>query len=355
MQKILVVNPFGIGDVLFTTPVLRSLKQKYPQSFIAYLCNSRSALVLKNNPFVDQIFFYSRGDFKIIKKKSNFKYLVQVFKAIIVLKKMKFDFVIDLSLVTQYSFIFWLIGIKKRYGFNYRNRGFFLTDKIDLSGFTDKHVVEYYRQLMFKAGIDKFRKHLDFFLNTEDLAWQQEFLQKNQINNNGLIVGIAPFGGISWGQNAENKQWPLERFAGVINRVIDKYNARVIIFGVKADLKAAKDLQNMIKTGKIISAVGCTDLRQLGALIKCLNLLISNDSGPMHIACALDIKIAAVYGPVDEKVYGPIGNPDNYAVITKDLACRPCYKNFRTKDCRTKKCLMQISEDNVFDAIERLL
>ncbi len=148
MKKFLIINPFGVGDVLFTTPVITSLKDKYPDSTIGYWCNERVKDIFADDPNIDKIFALSRGDLKRTYGNSRLEGIKRFLWLAFSIKKEKFDVVLDFSLDHRYSLLAKLLGIKKRIGFNYKNRGRFLTDKIDIDGYEDKHVVEYYLDLL---------------------------------------------------------------------------------------------------------------------------------------------------------------------------------------------------------------
>lgn len=354
-KKILIINPFGIGDVLFTTPVIRAVKKKFPASFLGYLCNRQVEPILKNNPNIDELFFYSRGDLKKIKKNSYFQYLKTLQEAFLRLKKINFDLAIDLSLVSQYSFMLWLIGVRQRVGFDYKKRGFFLNRKICLAGFRNKHVIEYYRDLLNYLEINAFEPKTEYFLDKSDEDWADNFLKKNKIVNGQALVGISAFGGASWGETAKNKQWPSERFAKVGKKIVERYNARIILFGLEKEKNEIDRLKQIIGENFVIDACGKTDLGQLASLLKRLNFFIANDSGPLHIASSLDVKTISVFGPVDEKVYGPLGSSQRHIVVSKELSCRPCYQDFKTPNCQNMQCLLQITEDDIFKKVEGLL
>ncbi len=355
MKRILVVNPFGIGDVLFTSPVIWALKKKYPDSFIAYLCNSQAAPLLQHNPAINELLFYSRGDFKKIKKQSYARYVGALGKAFTHLRSLKFDIAVDLSLTGHYVFAMWLAGIRQRWGFDYKKRGWLLTNKIILNGFKDKHVVDYYRDLLSQIGVNIFQKRLELYLGQDDIAWADNFLKPYSQSNAELLIGIAPFGGSSWGQDAAKKELPQDKYAEVLNKIIKPNKGRIILFGTEVDKEKTANLLSSISAERVINAVGKTTLGRLAALIKKCNLFIGNDSGPAHIACALGIKTIAIFGPVDESVYGPVGNNDGFKVICADISCRPCYKNFKKPECGKMDCLVNIKEGDILNAIERML
>ena len=129
-QKILLINPFGIGDVLFTTPLIKVIKENNPKNFLGYWCNERVKPILNNNHYIDKIFALSRGDLKKIFKKSKFKGIKATLNLFFAIKKEDFDIAVDFSLDHRYGLFSKLAGIKKRVGFDYKNRGRFLTEKI---------------------------------------------------------------------------------------------------------------------------------------------------------------------------------------------------------------------------------
>lgn len=351
-MKILIINPFGIGDVLFTTPVVRALKEKFPNSFIGYICNRSSAAVLVNNPDIDELFFYSRGDFKKIRRKSVWKYLIAFTKAIFKIRKLRFDIAVDLSMVMQYSLMLWLVGVPKRYGFDYMNRGRFLTDKIPVKGFANKHVVDYYFDLLKNMGIDNSKRSLKFYLSSDDKKWADDFLKAHNTSDNDLLVGIAPFGGLSWGSDAKNKQWPIDSFCSIARQIIEQYKVKVVLFGTEKDQAKAGAFDEFKGSDMFMNAVGKTTLGQLAAMIGKCKLFICNDSGPLHIACALDVKTVSIFGPVDENVYGPVGESRLHSIAHADIDCRPCYKNFQKPVCNTMDCLQSLSREKVLDIVE---
>ena len=161
-KRFLIINPFGIGDVLHTTPIIRALKVTYPDSFIAFWCNQRCAELLKNNPAINKIFPLSRGDLKKIYHQSKWAGIQNSLKLFLGLGKEKFDIALDFSLDHRYGLVTLLAGIKRRIGFDYKKRGKFLTDKITLKGYTDKHVVDYYWELLKPLDIKSKIYNLEF-------------------------------------------------------------------------------------------------------------------------------------------------------------------------------------------------
>jgi lipopolysaccharide heptosyltransferase II len=354
-MRILIVNPFGIGDVLFTTPIIRAVKEKYPDSFIGYWCNQRTADILKNNRNIDKIFALSRGDIKNISRYSKFKACARFLDLFFKLKKERFEVCFDFSLDHRYGLLAKLIGIKKRIGLDYKKRGRFLTHKITIDGFHLKHVVEYYLELLKFLQIEPRRVKLELYLDDNQQRKAKDLLYKCGIDADDLLIGVVCGGGASWGKDAILKHWPLENFASLIDRLIEELKAKVIILGDPTE-RAIADKMSLLIKNQVVDLVGKTTLEEFASLIGAVRLLVTNDGGPLHVAVALGVKTVSVFGPVDDAVYGPYPSSPDHVVINKCLPCRPCYQNFRIKECaRERECLTGITVSQVFNVIRGTL
>lgn len=374
MNKFLIINPFGIGDVLFTTPFLRALKENYPRSIIGYWCNERTKAILKGNFSVDKIYGMSRGDIKRIYKKSPFRRLLALINLIGKIRKEKFDIAFDFSLDTRYGLLSKFAGIKKRIGFDYKNRGRFLTDKIPLNGYSEKHIVEYYSDLLKFARIQPDSASLDLAVTDKTRKRASDIFNGEGIKSTDLLIGMAMGGGESWGKDAVYKQWPAKNFARLAEKLIKDLGARVLLLGSEDEKPLAEIVLGKMagKIGtvpkgdcpifpindgaSIVNLTGKIRLEELAAIMKELKLLVCNDGGPLHMAVALGVKTVSIFGPVDEKVYGPYPPSGDHVVIKKDLECSPCYRNFRFSGCSNdRKCLEDITVDEVYEKVRTLL
>lgn len=355
MRRFLFINPFGIGDVLFTTPVVRAIKDRYQNSLVGYWCNERVRDILVHNPYIDKIFALSRGDLKKIYKVSRLKGIRSFFKLLSEIKKGKFDTALDFSLDHRYALLSKILGIKRRIGFDYKNRGRFLTDKINLEGYTNKHVVEYYLDMLDMLDIEPRDNKLDLFVSQEENSQAKGTLSAYGINSRDLVVGIAPAGGMSWGKDAQYKHWPVRNFSQLADKLIKEINAKVLILASEEEKDIAQDMIKFM-SAEAINLAAKLDLRELAALINNLDLLIANDGGPLHMAVSLGINTVSLYGPVDDEVYGPYSQSDKHAVLKRYLSCRPCYNNFRFTGCHNNhSCLEDITSEEVFVAVKNLL
>ena len=350
-MKILIVNPFGIGDVLFSTPLISNLRIALPESYIGYICNIRTKDVLYGNSRINEIFVFEKDEYRNLWKQAKFKCIKKFIAFLIKIKKKRFDLAIDLSLGHQYSLFLWLIGIKKRIGYNYRNRGRFSTHRIDISGYNDKPIADYYLDLLKFLNIQPKKFPLTMNVSEKDKSWADEFFKANDLKEKGLIVGIIPAGGASWGEHFSYRHWPVENYARLGERLITGLNAKIIIFGDSSEADICRQVQNTLK-GNSVNACAKTSLKQFAACLAKCNLVICNDGGPLHVAVSQDVMTVSIFGPVDEKVYGPYSSTSKHIVVTKNMGCRPCYSRFKLPVCSSNRsCLTGLSVEEVFKLV----
>ncbi len=356
-KSVLIVNPFGIGDVLFTTPLVRAVRCAFPRSWLGYLCNRRTEPVLKHNPQLDVLVVYERDEWVQDWKTSPVEYFKQLGRIISRIKRERFDLLIDLSLGDRYSLFLALLGIRRRIGFDYRRRGRFLTERLTIDGYHTDHVVEYYRRLLRFIGIQLVDNALELRVSGEDQRWAQSWLDARGLIGTQRLVGIVPAGGVSWGIDAPFRRWSLEGFAAVGDALVERYGARVILFGESSDAPTCQTVARLMRHGAI-DVSGQTTLGRFMALLQRLELVISNDGGPLHLAVSLGVKTVSIYGPVDPVVYGPYP-PDasrHRVVYREELPCRPCYHQFRLPPCPYERaCLTTITPDEVIKACTDVL
>jgi len=356
VHKILIINPFGIGDVLFTTPLVSCLRRLYPDAFIGYVTNRRALPVVQSNPKINQVYVYDRDEFT----ENLIPRWVSFFKEI---RQAQFEVVFDLSLNATFGFFCMACGIPKRIGYDYRQRGRFLTDKILLKGYETKHVAEYYLDLL--GQLDPSARDVrddfptEFFIDHQHQQWAKDWMKAQGIDLKGKVIAVIPGGGASWGKDAQQKRWPLEQYVKLLDKIIAKSKAVVILLGDQKEQRLSQEITRQCSY-PVYDAVGTTSLFQMAALLQLCHLAIVNDGGPLHVAVAVGTKTVSIFGPVDPMVYGPyvgagIGAEDKHLAIVKGLACQPCYRQFRKAFCEHLGCLNHLTVDEVFNQIERLL
>ena len=353
LEKILIINIFGIGDVLFTTPLIENLKNFNSQMSIGYLCNRRAEPVLRTNPKIDKIFLYERDEFVAYAKKSKILYWKKIKDLIDEIRKEQYDTVLDVSMNGLTGFLSWAAGIKKRVGLNYKNRNPFLNRKIVFKGYEERHVVEYYLDLLRTLEIPITSNELKLYLESGDEAWVDQFLKNKGLNPSLPLMGIVPGGGASWGKEALYKRWPAESYSKLADKMVEKFNAQIILMGASEEKELCLTVAGGMKKPPVF-ACGETTISRFAALARRCRVNIVNDGGPLHVAVAVGAKTVSIFGPVDEKVYGPYPH-GNHQVVTKNLACRPCYRNFRRAACEHISCLKDISVEDVFNTVNEVM
>jgi lipopolysaccharide heptosyltransferase II len=351
-KRILIINPFGIGDVIFTMPVIESIKTKYPEAYIGYVCNIRTAPILFSNPNIDKVFIFERDEYRQLWQLSKAKAISKIWNLLRDVKKESFNIVLDFSMARDYGFFSMLSGIRRRIGYNYNKRGLFLTDKIPLkAGYCDKHVIDYHKQFLLLMDLDLPMDTMPkVYIAEEDDKKAQQILWSKDISLTDKYICIMPGAGASWGATAYRKQWPASKFAEVASMLVDESGIKIILLGSADDKELCDRVEKAVPAA--INLCGKLSLMVSNAIIRHASVLLTNDGGPLHMAVAVGTNTVSIFGPVDEKVYGPYLAGDGHIVITNDIACRPCYNSFKLPACEDIECLNGIGSDEVVKAVE---
>ena len=354
-KNILIINTFGIGDVLFSTPLISAIKSNLPSAKIHYICNQRNVELMENNPDIVSVLVFEKDDFRNVFRESKIKFIKKLVKFIRNIKALNIDTAIDLTLNYQMSLLLTIAGVKMRLGYDYKNRGKFLTHKIPLSGFSDKHVALYYLDLLKYLGLDISGKHeLRSYVPKEEEKMSEKFLKQNNFTGKRLI-GIAAGGGKSWGPDAIYRRWRVDNFIYVGKKLSEMDNVGIVILGTGEEQEICDKIQEEI--GKnALSLCGKTDINCLLAIIKKCKVVLCNEGGILHISVSLGVNTASLFGPVDDKVYGPFPISESHKVIfAEGVKCRPCYRNFKHDLCDAQNCLNGIDKDRVLNITRELL
>ncbi len=335
MKRILIVNVNWIGDVLFSTPFIRAVREAYPDSYIACLVHPRCREVLELNPALDEIIIYD--------EEAEHRSPLGKLKLALSLKKKKFDTAFLLHRSFTKALITFFAGIKERIGYPSKNRARLLTRCVEEPP-EEIHKVEYFLGIASSCGITSKSKSCEFFINDTHRNYIAELLRKEGISDKDAVVVLCP------GGNWDPKRWGCENFAKLADSLCERYGAKLVISGAKRDLKLAEEIRGMMKNISIITC-GRTGLKEAGALFERSNLVVANDTGTMHLAVAMKAKTIALFGPTAPRLTGPRGD-GIYSVISKNNICDiPCY-DFTCKDNR---CMALISVEDVLREAARML
>lgn len=328
VQKILVIKLRAVGDVLLSTIVTKNLRLAFPSSRIEYLTEPPSVDLLKTNPFIDDVMVYDRS------RMSGLGLIQRV-------RGKEFDLVIDLFGNPRTALITRLSGARYRVGFRFRGRSYAYNIPVPPRG-GDVHNTQFNLDAIEAIGVDIQDRNIYFHVTPNDDEVVGAVLKSEGLAGK-FIAGINAGGG--W----YTKRWVLERFARLADLLIEQYKASVILLwgpGQKSDVES---IQSMMKHKAFIPPE--TTLLQLGALLKRCSILISNDSGPMHIAAAVGTPVVGIYGPTNPILQGPYGSR-HVVVRNETLECLGC--NF-TRCPIGHPCMRELSVDDVLNGVKRLL
>jgi lipopolysaccharide heptosyltransferase II len=334
-HRILIWEVNWIGDVLFSTPFIRAIRKKFPDARITCVSTPRTKEVLETNPNIDDILVFD--------EKNINRGLFEKWRMIRRLRKKRFDIVFLLHRSLTRALICALSGITQRIGYSYRKRDFLLTHKTKAPDGV-AHKIEYFLGLARKAGAESDGVGMDFYFTDDDRLFVENFFKVNKIAPGDAVIAVNPGG--NWGP----KRWPVEKYAELCCQLTKKFNAKVVVTGGDKDVDLYLRIQDLCHE-KLLSLSGKTTLRQLGAFLSRCDVIISGDSGPMHIALALRRKTVALFGPTSHALTGPFGSGD-YIVVHRDIGCKvPCY----VPDCQKNRCMEAITVDDVVGAVSKLI
>ncbi|MFH1198780.1 MAG: lipopolysaccharide heptosyltransferase II [Candidatus Omnitrophota bacterium] len=332
-KRILIFNVNWLGDVIFSTAAIRNMRRNFPDSFIASVVPSRCYPILKDNPNLDEIIIFDERD--------RHKSLIEKIKFIKLLKRKKFDVAYLLHRSMTRALICFLAGIPERVGHISKKRGFLLTKKIKPPDESKMHRLDYYLDVIEKAGLHIKDRHSEFFFRDEDSKFAAEFLRKNIAEGNFVAA-------LNAGGNWLPKRWPKENWAKLADKLIGELGVQVVFTGGPLDTQLIKEIESLMKNKPVV-ACGLFNLKQTGALLKNIDVFITADSGPLHIANAVGAKkIITIFGPTDPLVTAPYPLK-NVILLQKDVGCKiPCYK----VECPDSRCMKAVTPDEVFAQVK---
>ena len=332
INKILIRGTNWIGDAVLTLPAVASVRATYPNAHIAMLVKPWVADIYKLFSNLDEIIIYE----------NKFDTPTGVLRLARKLKKENFDLAILLQNAIEAAIIALAARIPLRAGYDSDARGLLLTNRIRRTEEIKKvHQADYYLKMVKTLGCVSVSREIS--LETKiNFSGARDVLHKFVPESKKTLIGIAP--GATYGAA---KRWFPERFAEVADMMDKNFSVQGIILGGKADGKTAQEVQKLART-ELINLAGMTNLREAIYLISQCRLFISNDSGLMHIAGALNIPTIAIFGSTNPITTAPMGNKS--VIVRKKVSCSPCLK----KTCPTDfRCMSMISVEDVFNAAQK--
>ncbi|MFC1811246.1 lipopolysaccharide heptosyltransferase II [Thermodesulfobacteriota bacterium] len=338
IKSILIRSTNWIGDAVMTTPAIRAIRKNFPHSEISILVKPWVSPVFENNPHIDRLILYN--------SESRHKGLIGKFRLARDLRQYTFDAAILLQNAFEAALIAFLSGIPCRIGFNTDARGLLLSHPVPC-GFEIKsvHQTQYYLSIIEGVGLGTDGQDLDLVVNEEYKQRALEIFDQLGISKSDRLVGINP--SATFGPA---KQWFSDRYARLSDKIQEVFGARVIFFGGPEDQVLGKIISQITRHPPI-DLCGKTDLGEAMALIQQCNLFITNDSGLMHVAAALDVPLISIFGSTNPVTTGPWSSRSR--IVRVPIECSPCLK----PECPEEhlSCMDRIGVDKVFEAVKEML
>lgn len=336
MENVLIIKPSSFGDIIHALPVASRIRQSFPGANISWLVNSQYGRLLEHNPCVDRVIPFHRHLWR--KTGTLPKALISFAGLCRELRKARFDTVLDLQGLFRSGFFTALTGAAARAGFaTARERApVFYNRKVAVPP-GDLHAVDRYLLVADALGCTEGKVAFPVGIGKSEERWAANLFSGEP---HSTVVGLAP--SARW----ETKRWPAEYFSGLGDTLSSKGRTVAVVGGPAGEGANVVELMK----GRKIAALGIADPLKLAALLKRLDVLVTNDSGPMHLAAAVGTPVVALFGPTNPRRTGPYG--DRHTVICAPVDCRPCYRRV----CETgKDCMRRISVETVREAVENIL
>ncbi len=336
VDRILVRSLNWIGDAVMSTPALAAIRETFPEADITLLANPMVGQLLEGHPAIDHVILFDR--------KGRHHGLVGRMRLARQIAQGHFELAIILPNSFDSALIPWLARIPKRLGKASDGRSLLLTGRYheNLAGVKQHEVYNYLRLLEYfeiRGSVT------EPFLSTsteEDQA-ASAFLASHGISSADILLGINA--GASFGSA---KRWYPERFAEAARYLSSLWGARVVLFGGPDEKPLVAEIEGCLN-GNCLNLAGKTTVRQLMSLIRRCNFMITNDSGPMHIAAAFKVPLVAVFGPTDHTGTAPFS--EKAVIVRQPTDCAPCKLRVCPADHR---CMTAVSVEHIVQASERL-
>ncbi|MBI5876268.1 MAG: lipopolysaccharide heptosyltransferase II [Chloroflexi bacterium] len=344
-EKILIIKPCCLGDVVLATPVVTALRRAYPAAQIDFAVGSWSRAVIEHNPHIKQIIDsgavgqgrYGWGD---------------VWRLAGRVRAGGYDLCVTLDRSPRVGVAAWLAGVPVRAGLDNGGRGFAHNVRVPVPEV--RYEPELYLDVPRALGTQPQRGRSEveptlFVPTADEIAFTGALLG----TATAPIVAIHPGGGNNPGTVLTSKRWPAERFAQIADRLIETYGATVVLIGAAGDATLTQAVRAAMRHTPL-DTTGKMNIGQLGALYQRCVLMIGNDTGTMHLANAVGTPVVALYGPSDPRIYGPYNQKS--IAIWHDAGCNPCFRNGRARpDCCPNRAIETISVDEVWQAAQIVL
>lgn len=323
-KKILLIKPGAIGDLLHISPTVHALKKRFPDAGIDIMVSSRGTVCLfENSPHIRKVLYFDRkGEHRAW---SRFRALWQD------VRREGYDLVINFQRSTLKVWLLVLAAFPCRVLVYHKTRQ------------RTVHAVSNHLETVAPLGIDpnSVKLDLEMFLSGEDEAFAEKLIADKDLVGKRLLA-------LNLGASHAVNRWPVEHFAALADLLFQESGVAVLLVGGSADRELA-DRVRVLLTAPVVDLVGKTSLLQLGAVLQRCEVVVSGDTGPMHLATAVGTPVVALFGAADPRRTGPVGN--NHSVVqNRTLECVPCC----SRSCSHTpylECMTMITVEEVMQAV----
>jgi len=346
IERLLIRGTNWVGDAVMSVPALKEIRRIFPNARIILLVRPWVRDVYSAADFVDEILLYDKQE-----RHSGWKGMRLLVSE---LRARRFDMAILLQNAVEAAWIAYWARIPLRLGYRRDGRGILLTHPVRIEPAVRKlHQVYYYLGILAGAGLlegtpweseDWRAGGIAVPVGASDRQAARAMLHDHGVMAGRPIVGLNP--GASYGGA---KRWPAERFAALADALAERCEAQIVIFGAPAERHVAERVAAQMVSRPVILA-GRTTLGHLMGLIRECDLFITNDSGPMHLAAALDVPQLALFGSTSEVATGLLSS--RAKVVKSQVDCSPCF----LRECPTDfRCMLGITVAEILNTAERML
>ena len=339
-MDILIVRLSAIGDVVHALSVVVPLKKHYPGCRITWMIEEEAADILRSYSGIDRVIVLRRKRWlRQLKSGQVTKALRQATAFVKTLRSMEYDLVLDFQGLFKSGIVSFLSRSKRKIGYKNAREGssLFYSEKAPATDFND-HAIKRHQVILKHLGINDPEISYEPFFNVSDERAVDNLLDNIGVDRGKLLVTVHP--AATW----KTKVWPKEKVVELCDRLVNEFSCQVVLVGSYAEEPFLTDMASKAKN-EVKNLAGKTKLSELACLISKSDLLVTTDSGPMHIACASASPVVAIMGPTAPWRTGPFG--DDYRVVRHDLSCSPCFK--RTEcPLMHHNCMKEISVEEVF-------
>lgn len=343
--RILLIKPSSLGDIVHALPVLRALRRSYTHAHIAWLVGESFEALIRSHPDLDETIPFARKRFGKLGRSSGATR--DFLRFVRELRNRRFDLVIDLQGLFRSGFLARATGAPVRIGFADAREAawLFYTHRLPKPT-ADMHAVDRNLQALQLLGLDAGPITFDLAVTEQERAEAKRLLADSGVADGEPFVAILP--GARW----ETKRWPAERFIEVTEHLASHSNARVVLLGGPDERELCERIASNCNPPPA-NLAGRTSMRQLIALIEQASVVLCHDSGPMHLAAALNRPMVSILGPTNAARTGPYGRFDT--VVRLDLDCSPCYLRRLSRCPHDHKCMRELPAGVLITRLARLL